>query len=357
MMQGLRYISRDYLMLAGLVAVLAILPVFTSDFQLSVLITMLYWAYLGTAWNVMGGYAGQFSFGHAAFFGIGAYASTVLFVDYDVSPWLGMGVGALLAALFGAAMGFLTFRFGVKGHFFALATFAFAEMLRLIAQEWEFINASLGISLPVIGGDSWSQMLFEQTTVNYYIVILGLLTVGMVISIWIYRSKFGYYLQAIREDEEAASALGVGTLRYRVLAVAVSAAMTALGGSFFAQRFTFIDPSLAFGVAISIDILLRPIFGGAGTIWGPLVGAVLLTPLEEASRAFVRNPPELFAFIEGQTGVDVMLFGVIVIIVVIFMPDGIVGTLPTWIDKLRNRFGRKSDESETPDVQEEGASS
>ncbi|MEQ8671985.1 MAG: branched-chain amino acid ABC transporter permease [Aggregatilineales bacterium] len=332
-----RSFQRDYVILAIVGAIFCIFPAFTNQFQLSVLILLIYWAYLGTAWNIMGGYAGQFSFGHAAFFGIGAYTSTVLFVNYDISPWIGMMVGAGFAATFGAFMGFLTFRFGVKGHFFALATFAFAEMLRLIAQDLDFIGSSIGLSLPIIGGDSWRYMLFEDSPVNYYWVILLFLVVGTAISIWIYHSKIGYYLQALREDEEAASALGINVLRYKVLAVAISAALTALGGSFFAQRFTFIDPSLVFGVAVSIEILLRPIFGGSGTIWGPLVGAIVLTPLEEFTRAFVRKPPEFLSFIQGRSGVDVMLFGVIVIIVVIYMPDGLVGTFPTWVERLRKR--------------------
>lgn len=329
--------QRDYVVLAVVALIFAIFPFITNQFQLAVLILLLYWAYLGTAWNVMGGYAGQFSFGHAAFFGIGAYTSTVLFVNYDVSPWIGMCVGAGVAALFGAFMGFLTFRFGVKGHFFALATFAFAEMLRLIAQDLDFVGSSIGLSLPIIGGDSWSKMLFERSTVNYYWVILVFLVVGTAISIWIYHSKLGYYLQALREDEDAASALGINVMRYKIIAVAISAAMTAIGGTFFAQRFTFIDPTLVFGVSVSIEILLRPIFGGSGTIWGPIVGAVILTPLEEATRAFVRKPPEFLSFIEGRSGVDVMLFGVIVIIVVIYMPEGIVGTFPTWVERLRKR--------------------
>ncbi len=337
-MKYFRTIPRDYLILAIIAALLALLPIFTNAFQLAVLITLLYWAYLGTAWNIMGGYAGAFSFGHASFFGIGAYTSTVLLVNYEITPWIGMAVGALFAAIFGAFMGFLTFRFGVKGHFFALATFAFAEMLRLIAQDWDFIGKSIGISLPIIGGDSWQLLIFEQSPVNYYWLILGMLVVATIISIWIYHSKLGYYLQAIREDEDAAAALGVNVLRYKVTAVAISAAITAVGGSFFAQRFTFIDPSLVFGVAVSIDILLRPIFGGSGTIWGPLVGAIVLTPLEEASKAFVRQPPEFLSFIEGRTGVDVMLFGLIVILVVIFMPDGLVGTFPTWVERIRNRI-------------------
>ena len=332
-MEQIVKIPRDYLILVAVTIAFAILPFFVSNFQLNLLTSLLYWAYLGTAWNIMGGYAGQFSFGHAAFFGIGAYTSTVMYADFGISPWIGMVTGMFFAAIFGAAMGWLTFRFGVKGHFFALATFAFAEMLRLIAQDWDFINASIGLNLPIIGGDSWGQMLFEETPLNYYHLILGMLVVGTIVSIWIYRNKLGYYLQAIREDEDAASALGVNTLNYKIIAVAISAALTAAGGTFFAQRFTFIDPSLVFGVSISIDILLRPIFGGSGTVWGPLVGAILLTPLEEFTREFVRNPPEILGFIEGRSGVDVMLFGVIVIIVVIFMPDGVVGSLKNWIDK------------------------
>ena len=333
-----RWLSRDHLLLLGMLFVFALLPPFVSQFQMSLLISLLYWAYLGTAWNIMGGYAGLFSFGHAAFFGIGAYTSTILFLNYDVLPWFGMVVGAGLAALFGAAMGFLTFRFGVKGHFFALATFAMAEMLRLIANDWEFINASIGLSLPVIGGDSWPRIIFERTPLNYYIVILGMLILGTLLSIWIYKSKLGYYLQAVREDEDAAAALGVNTLRYKIIVVAISAGMTAMGGSFFAQRFTFIDPTLVFGVGVSIAILLRPIFGGSGTIWGPIVGAVFLTPLEELSKSFVRNPPPFLNFIEGRAGVDVMLFGIIIIIVVIFMPGGLVGTIPIWFERLRYRL-------------------
>ena len=226
-MAALRTIPRDYLILAGLTVIFAILPAFTNNFQLSLLISTLYWAYLGTAWNIMGGYAGQFSFGHASFFGIGAYTSTVLFVNYDITPWVGIFIGAGFGAIFGAFMGFLTFRFGVKGHFFALATFAFAEMLRLIAQDWEFIGASIGLTLPIIGGDDWGVLLFEDSPINYYWLILGMLVVGTIISIYVYRSKLGYYLQAVREDEDAAAALGVNVLRYKIFAVAISAALTA----------------------------------------------------------------------------------------------------------------------------------
>ncbi|MEL6408510.1 MAG: branched-chain amino acid ABC transporter permease [Chloroflexota bacterium] len=336
-MNALTRISRDHWILIGATIIFALVSQFVSPFQLNILTTMLYWAYLGTAWNIMGGYAGQFSFGHAAFFGIGAYTSTVMYIDFGISPWIGMVAGMVLAALFGAFTGWLTFRFGVKGHFFALATFAFAEMLRLIAQDSDFVNASIGLQFPIIGGDSWALMFFEETAINYYYLILGMLVVCTLVSIWIYQNKIGFYLQAIREDEDAAAALGVDALNYKIIAVAISAALTAAGGTFFAQRFGFIDPMLVFGVAVSIDILLRPIFGGSGTVWGPLVGALLLTPLEVFTRALKDSPPAFLSFIEGRSGTDVMLFGIIVIVVVIFMPDGVVGTATNWLDRLRNR--------------------
>jgi branched-chain amino acid transport system permease protein len=329
-------IPHDYVILVILVLVLFPLPLFLNQFQVRIAILIIYWAYLGLAWNILGGYAGQFSFGHAAYYGLGAYTSTVLLVDYGISPWLGMIAGAGVAALFGLASGYLSFRYGLKGPYFALATFAFAEMLRLIGSELELINTSVGIHIPPIGGDSWARFQFDSTLSNYYFVILGLFTFGMLVTITLVRSKWGYYFQAIREDEDAAAALGVDPLRYKVIAATTSGAMTALGGSFFVQYFFFIEPSLAFGVRVSIDILLRPIVGGMGTIWGPLIGALFLTPLAEFTRAFVRTPPEFLNFIEGRAGVDVMIFGAILIVVIIFMPDGIVGATRRfwhWVKK------------------------
>ena len=334
-MTALKRIPRDYIVLLVLTLLLLPLPAFLDRFLVSLAILILYWAYLGNAWNVMGGYAGQFSFGHAMFYGIGAYTSTVLLVEYRVSPWGGMLVGAVLAGLFGLFIGFLLFRFGIRGHFFALGTFAIAEMIRLFATETEFINTSIGIHIPLVRGDSWIRMQFEQTQSNYFYVILGLFVVGTVITIAITRSKLGYYFQAIRENEQAAAALGVDVVWYKMLAVAISGALTAAGGSFFAQYFMFIDPTIAFGVSVSVQILLRPIVGGTGTIWGPLVGALLLTPLAEFTRALVRNPPAFLNVIEGRAGVDVMLFGAILIVVVLFLPEGLVGAGKHLVAQMR----------------------
>lgn len=336
-MSRLRQVPVDYTAVAVLTLVSLTLPLFLDRFFLSLAILVFFWAYLGNAWNIMGGYAGQFSFGHAMFYGIGAYTSTVLLVDYGISPWAGMLLGGLLAGLFGAAVGYLLFRFGVRGHFFALGTFAVAEMVRLFATELEFINTSIGIHIPLVRGDSWLRLQFEDNFANYYFVILALFAVGQIVTITIVRNKLGYYFQAIREDEEAAAALGVATLRYKVIAVAISAALTGMGGTFFSQYFLFIDPSIVFGVAVSVQILLRPILGGTGTIWGPLVGAIVLTPLAEFTRSFVRTPPEFLSFIEGRAGVDVMIFGAILIVVVLFMPDGLVGAGKKLWSRVRNR--------------------
>lgn len=336
-MSALQRIPRDYLILVALIIVLAILPSFLDQFLVSLAVLVLFWAFLGNAWNILGGYAGQFSFGHAMFYGIGAYTSTVLLVDYSISPWVGMLVGALLAGLFGAFVAFLLFRFGIRGHFFALGTFAIAEMVRLSATELEFINTSIGIHIPLIRGDDWLRLQFEETVANYYYLILGLFVFGMIITIVIVNQKLGYYFQAIREDEEAAAALGVDVLRYKVIAMGISGALTAIGGSFFAQYFLFIDPTIAFGVSVSVQILLRPIVGGVGTIWGPLIGAALLTPLSELTREIVRDPPSFLSFIEGRAGVDVMLFGAILIIVILFMPNGLIGAGK----QLRNRMNSR----------------
>lgn len=332
-----RRIPRDFRLLLGVTLILLILPNFLDQFLVSLAVLVLYWAYLGNAWNILGGYAGQFSFGHAMFYGIGAYTSTVLLVDYRISPWVGMLVGALLAGLFGAIVAFLLFRFGIRGHFFALGTFAIAEMVRLVATELEFINTSIGIHIPLVKGDDWLRLQFEETVANYYYVILGLFVFGMIVTITIVRQKIGYYFQAVREDEDAAEALGVDVLRYKVLAMAISGALTAIGGSFFTQYFLFVDPSIAFGVSLSVQILLRPIVGGVGTIWGPLVGAILLTPLSELTREIVRDPPSFLGFIDGRAGVDVMLFGAILIIVILYMPNGLVGASRQLRDRLRMR--------------------
>lgn len=324
-----------------LLLVVLVLPLFLDTYLLSLAILILFWGLLAQGWNIMGGYAGQFSFGHAAFYGLGAYTSTWLLVNAGVNPWIGMVIGGLVAVAFGLFTGFLTFRYGLRGPYFALATFAFAEMLRLIAINWEVVNKSRGIQVPLRGGDSLLAFQFETTKVPYYYIILGMVLFALAVTFLIDRSKWGYYFKAIRENEEAASALGVDPLRYKLLAMSLSAFLTAMGGTFYAQYLLFIDPEIVFGSQVSVEILLRPIIGGAGTVFGPLVGALVLTPLSEVTRTLLREPPGFLPFLaplRGRSGIDVMLFGVLLIVTIIFMPNGLAG----WVVRRWQRATRRT---------------
>lgn len=291
------------------------LPPLASPYLVHILVLVVFFAFLGAAWNILGGYAGQFSFGHAAFFGIGAYTSTLLLTRAGVSPWLGLLAGGLVAAAFGCFAGFLAFRYGLRGPYFALVTLAFAEMLRLIAVNWMGVGGPMGILIPLPkGGDAFWRLQFREK-LPYYYVMLGLLAVTLWLTRRIERSRLGYALHAIRENEDAAEASGVNALAAKLWAMGLSSFLTALGGTFYAQYFSFIDPTLTFGVAVSVEILLRPIVGGPGTLLGPVLGSLVLTPLSELTRWLIR----------GRPGVDVMVYGAILVLVVTFLPRGLVG--------------------------------
>lgn len=299
----------------GAAAVLALLlvPPRLPPYALEVLITILFSAYLGASWNILGGYAGQFSFGHAAFFGIGAYTSTLLFLRVGLTPWVGMLAGGLAATAFGLLAGYLSFRYGLRGPYFSLVTLAFAEMLRVVAVNWKAVGSSLGLVIPT--QTAAPQHFLFAGKLSYYYVILAM-TAGAILITWrIERSRLGYALVAIRENEDAAEAAGVNALGNKLRAMAVSSFLTALGGTFYAQYFAYIDPSITFGPAVSIQGLLQAIVGGAGTVLGPLLGAFVLAPISELSRAALR----------GRAGADVMLYGMILMLVISFLPHGIMG--------------------------------
>jgi branched-chain amino acid transport system permease protein len=320
-------IDRNLVVLAALVVVALPLPALLSGAQQQVAVRLMLFALLGVAWNVMGGFAGQFSFGHAAYFGLGAYASAYLLVNHGISPWIGMTVGAALAGAFGALTGWLSFRYELRGAYFALATFAFAEMLRLISFNLELVNRAVGFRVPLIDGSSWWLLQFPPGSPNYYYAMLLLLTATIVAVIAVMRSKTGYRIIAVREDEEAARAIGINTMRFKLVAVVVSAALAALGGAFYVQFIFFIDPQLAFGPAVSVQILLPAIIGGVGTIWGPVVGAVVLVPLAEVTAALVREPPPALDFLAGRAGLDLIVYGIVLIVMIVYVPRGIYGAL------------------------------
>ena len=302
----------------GLVLLVALPPALPSYF-LEVLITVLFVGYLGSSWNILGGYAGQFSLGHAAYFGIGAYTSTLLYLRLGVSPWLGMIAGALVAALFGLLAGFLSFRYGLRGPYFSLVTLAFAEMLRVVAVNTKAVGSSIGLVIPNRVSAPASFIFTGKLPYYYIVLVMALAAVALT---WrLERSKLGYALVAIRENEDAAEAAGVDALGMKLSAMALSSFLTGVGGTFYAQYFAYIDPTVTFGPGISIQALLQAIVGGAGTVLGPFVGAFVLTPVSELTRAFIR----------GRAGVDIMVYGLILILVISFLPHGLMG----WARRLR----------------------
>ncbi len=326
-----RRADRHLLVLAGTALVVALLPFVLPPAQEAVAVRVLLFALLGTAWNIMSGFGGMFSFGHAAYFGIGAYSSAYLLVRHDLSPWIGMLVGAALAAAFGILTGFLSFRYRLKGAYFALATFAFAEMLRLISINLDLVNRAVGFNVPLIQGSSWTKLQFPAGSPNYFWLILGLTTAAIAVNIFFLRSRAGQYAVAIREDETAASSLGVPVMRYKLTTVAISAAMTATAGVFYVQYYLFVNPDLAFGNSVSIQAILPAVVGGVGTIWGPAIGSLILGPLADVTATLLRSPPAALSFLEGRAGLDVMLYAGLLIVIILVLPKGVYG----WIRERR----------------------
>lgn len=299
-----------------------VLPRFIGGYFLHLVTMIFFFTYLGSAWNILGGYAGQFSFGHAAFFGIGAFTSTILQIHFGVNPWIGMFLGGMVGLLLGLFVGSLSFRYGLRGPYFALAMLAVAEMLRLLAVEWMAVKYPLGITIPLKGN---SLLAFQFTTkVPYYYIAFAMMILVLYLTHAIERRRLGSYFLAIRENESAADALGVNVFRYKLIAMAISAFLTAAGGTFYAQYYLMIEEESTFGTGVSIEVLLGPIIGGAGTVLGPFVGAAILELLSEGTRNLLK----------GYSGVHLMVYGAILIVVIIFLPKGILGGLQTAYRRL-----------------------
>lgn len=324
---------RHLIVLVVITVVAAPVPLITPDAQEAVAVRVLIFALMAVGWNLMSGFGGMFNFGNAAFFGLGAYADAYLLVNHGISPWIGMVVGAVIAAAFAALIGFLTFRYRVKGAYFALATFAFAEMLRLAAANSDLVNRAVGYNIPILPESSWWMLQFEAGDARYYWVGLALLVLSLLVTMGYLRSRAGQYTVAIRDDEMAAQSLGINVLRYRLTTMALSAAITAVAGAFYAQYYLFVNPDLAFGSAQSIQSILPAVVGGVGTLWGPVIGALVLGPLSDVTATLLRTPPEFLSFLAGRNGLDIILYAVLLIAIVLVMPKGIYGT-------IRDRFRR-----------------
>lgn len=298
----------------GLFAFLALpLPWLTGSGTVLNLATMvLMLATLGQAWNLLGGMAGQFSFGHAAFFGTGAYATAILQIRLGLDAWTGFAAAVCAAAAMGTLVGFASFRFRLRGSYFALVTLAFAEVARILANSLEVTGAGVGLLLPLAPG--LDRLQFADKA-GYYWFALLLCTAGLLIAARIRDTRLGARLAAVRENEEAARALGVDAFAVKMQAIVWSAGLAGAVGAFYTQLFLYLDPHIAFGPQVSVEALLGPIVGGTGSIWGPLLGAAVLQILGEASRALTG----------GVTGANLVAYGIVLVLIVRFFPDGIVG--------------------------------
>lgn len=311
-------------------AALLAAPAFANNYLLSVLTTLLWFAYVGQAWNVMMGFAGQLSLGHSLYVGLGAYASAALYVHFGIGPWAGLWLGMATAVLAGLGIGVLGFRFGVRGVYFALLTIAFAEFTRIGFDHIAWLGGSGGLFLPVNRHASHDLINLRGSPGMFYYVILTLTLAALLLCRWLLTRRVGYYWQAIREDQEAAQALGINVFRYKLAAVALSAAMTALGGVFFAFFYNNLFPEQIFSVSSSIQIILAPIIGGIGTPFGPIFGAFVLTPVGELltwglDRAGINLP-----------GAKQFAYGAVLVAIVAFMPAGIWPPLARRLGLVRS---------------------
>ncbi|MEK6246363.1 MAG: branched-chain amino acid ABC transporter permease [Pseudomonadota bacterium] len=288
-----------------------------NAYLLSVATLILFFAYTGQAWNVMMGFAGQLSLGHSLYVGVGAYAAAGLFFHYGIGPWAGLWLAIVLCVLLGMLIGFLAFRFSISGVYFALLTIAFAEFTRIGFDHIDWLGGPGGLFIKVAQRDKMDLLNFRGPPAMYYYAMLALTAGAFVLCFFLLKSKAGYYWQAIRENEEAAQALGINTFRWKMLAVVISSAMTAVAGVFYAFYYNNLFPEQIFHISRSIEIILGPIIGGVGTLFGPILGAAVLTLLADGIT-------ELLAAMGWEIpGIKQVFYGVVLLMVVMFLPHGI----------------------------------
>jgi branched-chain amino acid transport system permease protein len=301
-------------------AIVAVTLWLQSGVWLNALMMTLYAALLALAWNLLGGFGGQFSFGHALFFGVGAYASVIAQVTHGVNAWAAFALAIVAAALVGAGVGALAFRYGLKGSYFALVTLAFAEVFRILAVSAGFTGGGVGMMLPL--NESVANLQFGSRR-GFVGLVLGCVVAALLVSAWLRHSRFGAQLQAVRDNEDAARAIGVDPQRTKLAATVMSAALMGAAGAFYLQVFQYIDPGIAFGPHVSVEALVGAIVGGMGTLWGPVLGAAVLHALAEATRNLFGNLP----------GLNLVIYGSVLVLIVMFMPRGLAGSglsVRTW---------------------------
>lgn len=305
---------RRDLIIAALLALLAALaPLVVKDVYVqNILILTLLYAALSQSWNILSGYCGQISLGHALYFGIGAYATELLFTKFGVLPWFGMFAGGLIAALIAMVLGYPFFR--LRGHYFVIATIVIAEIGLLLFQNWEWAGAAMGITIPV-RGDSWLKFQFLRSKLPYFYFALTLCSVAWFVTWWLEDSKWGFWWRAVKDNPEAAESLGVVVFNSKMGAAAVSAFLVAVGGGFYAQFLAYIDPESVMGFQFSLLMALPAVLGGIGTLWGPVLGAAILIPMTELTRSFIGG---------SGRGVDLIVYGTLIVLISLALPQGLV---------------------------------
>jgi branched-chain amino acid transport system permease protein len=283
-----------------------------SGVTLNFVMMALYATLIAQAWNILGGFGGQFSFGHALFFGTGAYIQAIAQLQGGINAWVALPLAIVGAAVVGLFMGALTFRYGLKGSYFALVTLAFAEVFRILALSVDFTGGGVGLMVPL--RESVGNLQFSSRA-GYLWVVLAMVVAALLVTWWLRNGRFGAYLQAVRDNEDAARAVGVNPFRVKLGAIGLSAAFMGAAGAFYVQVFQYIDAGIAYGPAVSIEALVAAIVGGMGTMWGPVLGAVVLHVLSDLTRNLFGELP----------GINMVIYGTVLVLIVIFVPRGIAG--------------------------------
>lgn len=310
-----------YLALALVALVVLALPIWLDQnrlpYPIHILILIGTYAIVAQGWNILGGYAGQVSFGNAVFFGIGAYTTTLITVRLGITPWLGIPVGMVLAIVIGLLIGYYTFQLG--GHYFAIATIAIGEVIQTVFINWKEVGGASGLQEPLLPS-AFINFQFASR-LPYFYIILAFVVIAFAVAWGVERSRLGYCFRAIKGDPLAARSLGIEIGRYKLIAMAISAAMTAAAGAFYAQYILFIDPDSVLSLNLSVLICLVAVLGGVGTIWGPLIGAMVLIPLSEGTRVYLANAGG------GGKAIDLMIYGFLIILITVFQPGGLMAII------------------------------
>ncbi len=297
--------------------------VLRKPFPQHVMILVFMFGMMAVAWNIMGGYAGMFSFGQVAFFGIGAYTSSFLLITYQVNPWVGLIIGGLIAAMVGLAIGYPCSN--LRGHYFAIASIAFGEIVRTLFTNWKLIGAAEGLTLPMLD-ESFKNFIFHSSKLPYYYIMLAFLLLSLLVCYFVATSKMGYYFRAIKESHDVAKVLGINVVWYRLIAIMISAFLTAMAGTFYAQYILYLDPDSVLILPISVQIVLISMLGGAGSILGPVIGAVILMPVSEVTRVMLGHK---------GTGIDMMIYGALITVISVYQPKGVWGLLTGIAKRLK----------------------